>query len=189
MKTQGVADWLDRHSGRLFVFPAVLLILSFSIFPLIISAWLALSRFRLAAGGYEINFIGLLNFQKLLTGSQQFHFLGTFVPVPWYGVLLVILVLSGLIWSISRYVESGRITWIGSVGRMIAFLLIAAIAFLFAATIGQRGQIGSLSTTIFYVALGVGIQFTFGTGLAWLCAQKIRGRSFFRVVFFIPLMV
>ena len=33
---------------------------------------------------------------------------------------------------------------------------------------------------VLLVALGVAIQFTIGTGLAWLCAQKIRGRSFFR---------
>ena len=32
-------------------------------------------------------------------------------------------------------------------------------------------------------------QFLIGLGLALLCAQPIRGRSFFRVVFFVPLMV
>ena len=56
--SETLSEWLDRHSGRLFVMPAVLLILAFSIFPLIVSAWLALSRFRLAAGGYEIRFVG-----------------------------------------------------------------------------------------------------------------------------------
>ena len=33
------------------------------------------------------------------------------------------------------------------------------------------------------------MQFTIGLGLALLCAQPIRGRNFFRVVFFLPLMV
>ena len=33
------------------------------------------------------------------------------------------------------------------------------------------------------------MQFLLGLGLALLCAQPIRGRNFFRVVFFIPLMV
>jgi multiple sugar transport system permease protein len=189
MNSQNISDWLDRYSGRLFVFPAVLLILGFSIFPLIISAWLALSRFKLAAGGYQINFIGLLNFRKLLFGSEQFHFLGTFAPLPWYGLVLFVVVVGGLTTGVWRYIRSGRITLLGSIGRTIAYLLIAALALLFAMTIGQKGQIGSLSTTLFYVTLGVTIQFTIGTGLAWLCAQKIRGRSLFRVLFFIPLMV
>ena len=33
------------------------------------------------------------------------------------------------------------------------------------------------------------MQFALGLGLALLCAQPIRGRNFFRVLFFIPLMV
>ena len=41
----------------------------------------------------------------------------------------------------------------------------------------------------FYVFVGVTAQFALGLGLALLCAQPIRGRSFFRVVFFVPLMV
>ena len=60
------------------VLPAVIILLCFAIFPLIISAYLALSRFALAPGGFTLNFIGLLNFRKLLVGSQQYHLLGTF---------------------------------------------------------------------------------------------------------------
>ena len=71
-------EWLDRQSGRLMVLPAVLILLCFAIFPLIVSAYLSLSRFALAPGGFTLNFIGLLNFKKLLIGSQQYHFLGTF---------------------------------------------------------------------------------------------------------------
>jgi len=44
-------------------------------------------------------------------------------------------------------------------------------------------------TTCLYVLLGVAAQFLIGLGLALLCAQPIRARNFFRVVFFIPLMV
>jgi multiple sugar transport system permease protein len=61
------------------------------------------------------------------------------------------------------------------------------VVVLFATTIA--GQLGSLSTTLFYVVVGVFVQFVIGLGLALLCARPIRGRSFFRVVFFIPLMV
>ena len=60
------------------VLPAVIVLLCFAIFPLIISAYLALSRFALAPGGFTLKFVGLLNFKKLLFGSQQYHLLGTF---------------------------------------------------------------------------------------------------------------
>ena len=43
--------------------------------------------------------------------------------------------------------------------------------------------------TLFYVVVGCTVQFLIGLGLAMLCAQPIRGRAFFRVVFFLPLMI
>lgn len=184
-----IAEWLDRHSGRLFVLPAVLLILCFSIFPLIISAWLSLSRFKLVAGGFELRFIGWANFRKLLFGTQQFHFLGTFTEISALGWLMMLAGLGIIGWASYRYVASGAVTVLGSIGRLIAFSVLAALLLMIGTTIGGKGQIGSLSTTIFYVAAGVSLQFAIGTGLAYLCAQAIAGRSFFRVVFFIPLMV
>ena len=48
---------------------------------------------------------------------------------------------------------------------------------------------GTLATTLLYVVAGVSVQFLLGLGLALLCAQPIRARNFFRVIFFIPLMV
>ena len=75
-----VGECMDRNSGRLMVFPAVLVLLAFAIFPLIISAYLAMSRFALAPGGFKLTFIGLYNFQRQLFGAQQYHFLGTFKP-------------------------------------------------------------------------------------------------------------
>ena len=40
-------------------------------FPLIISAYLALSRFALAAGGFKLRFVGFLNFRKLLSARSS----------------------------------------------------------------------------------------------------------------------
>jgi len=39
------------------------------------------------------------------------------------------------------------------------------------------------------VIVGCALQFIIGTGLAFLCSQPISGKNFFRVVFFIPLMI
>ena len=189
MASERLDGWLDRNAGRLFLLPAVLLILAFSLFPLIISAWLALSRFKLGRGGFELKYIAELNFKKLLTGSQQFHFLGTFSQISWLGWLLLVVTAMLIGRHCWNYVRHSRISAIGVIGRFITFSLLIALAWMVANTIGEGGRFGSLSTTLFYVFAGVGIQFTIGTGLAFLCSQNIRGRSFFRVVFFVPLMV
>lgn len=184
-----VSDWLDRRSDRLFILPAVLVILAFSIFPLLVSAYLALSRFQLVAGGYRLRFVGWLNFKKLLLGSEQFHFLGVFADIPWYGWALLAAVVFLLGRALLRYLKDGRPSLPGLLGRLIGAAVLLAIALLLAATLGPGGQFGSLSVTVLYVAVGVAFQFAVGLGLALLCAQQIAGRSFFRVVFFIPLMV
>ena len=182
-----VQDWLDRHAGRLFVLPAVLLILAFSLFPLIISAWLAVSAFRLSPGGYDIRFVGLLNFRKMFVGTQQFHLLGTFAAISTFGWLLITLASAAALLFLWRYLARPGVTVLGLLGRLVSVASGLGVVVLFAATFS--GQLGSLSTTMFYVVAGVLVQFVIGLGLALLCARPIRGRSFFRVVFFIPLMV
>ena len=62
--------------------------------------------------------------------------------------------------------------------------MLAALATTFAG-----GVQGTLLTTLLYVFVGVSVQFLLGLGLALVCAQPIRGRNLFRVIFFMPLMV
>jgi multiple sugar transport system permease protein len=148
-----------------------------------------MSRFRLSAGGYDVRFVGLLNFRKLLIGSEQYHFLGTFVPKTTLGWLAIAVVAALICRSAVLYARSGGVTILGVLGRANAYALFGSLTWLLASTAAPGGQLGSLGTTLFYVGCGLTVQFIIGTGLAWLCAQKIRGRTFFRVVFFIPLMV
>src|SRR5215469_887247 len=76
-------EWIDRHSGRIMVLPAVIILLCFAIFPLIVSIYLSLCRFALAGGSFTLTFIGLYNYRRLLFGAQQYHFLGTLKPFEW----------------------------------------------------------------------------------------------------------
>ena len=256
MNSTPVTDWFDRQAGRIFILPTVLIILAFSIFPLIISVYLSLTRFQLVGGGYDLKFIGILNYKKLFQGSQQFHFLGTEAPVPIIGWAILALVLAALFWAFLRHgarttapavvavamlggsvLVAGALTpfgplsvicravwgavdssqwWIpllmlpvvsvvlwglltralglkvsvmGFIGRMLSAVVALMLTLTLVSTIGSGGQLGSMLTTVFYVVGGVSVQFSIGLGLAWLCAREIRGRDFFRVVFFIPLMV
>lgn len=184
-----LSDWFERQADRLFILPAVLILLTFSIFPLLISAYLALSRFQLVAGGYQLKFIGWLNFRKLLLGGEQYHFLGVFVAIPWYGWALLILCLALMARSLIQYWRDQRSNHLGLIGRLVTMSSVGIILVILAATIGPGGQLGSLSVTIIYVTVGVTSQFIIGLCLAMLCSQNIRCRGFFRVVFFVPLMV
>jgi multiple sugar transport system permease protein len=181
-------DWLDRHTGLIFIWPAVLIILVFSIFPTIASAILAVSRLKLTGGSYNIRFVGFQNFSKQFFGSEQFHFLGTFTAFSAGAWIVAFIAGAAVAWWLVGYARSG-LTVMGLVGRLIIALIGFGIALLFSATVLSGNQFGTLGTTLFYVIAGCIIQFFIGLGLAYLCAQPIWGRTFFRVVFFVPLMI
>ena len=183
------AEWLDGQSGRIMVMPAVIVLLCFAIFPLIISAYLALSRFALSPGGFTLKFIGLANFRKLLVGSQQYHLLGRFGAFGFVQWALLALVAAGLIVLFARYLLHRKPTILGTIGRLITAAMALGLAALALATMASGGVPGTVVNTILYVFVGVAVQFALGLGLALLCGQPIRGRNVFRVLFFIPLMV
>jgi multiple sugar transport system permease protein len=183
-----LAEWFDRQSRRLFVTPAVLMILVFSIFPLIVSALLALSRVRLQAGGYAVRFVGFANFRKQLFGSEQIHFLGKLGSISLLGWAVAAAVGGLLIWWLVRYVR-GPIKVAGLIGRLVTAATLLGVTLMFAATLFSGNQFGSLGVTLFFVLLGCAVQFVIGLGLAIICAKPIRARTFFRVVFFLPLMI
>ncbi|OED41685.1 ABC transporter permease [Chromatiales bacterium (ex Bugula neritina AB1)] len=182
------SEWLDRQASTLFITPAVVLILVFSIFPLVASLIIAFSRFRLGAGSYRVRWVGLKNFEKQFFGSEQFHFLGTFNGMSVLGWVVSVSVAFALLWWLYRYCRT-KFWWLGFIGRIISALMFFALALLFSATLLSGSQFGTLGVTLFYVFAGCTLQFAIGLGIALLCAQPIRGRTFFRVLFFIPLMI
>ncbi len=184
-----LSAWADRQAAAVMILPAVLILLAFSLFPLLASAYLALSRFSLAAGGYKIRFVGTRNFAKLLIGSEQFHFLGTFGRLSVLDYLILGLAVASCGYGLWRYLAGGRAGLLGLAGRLIAGLLALALLALALIVLNAPGFPGSLVVTLVYVVAGVALQFALGLGLALLCAQPLKGRNFFRIVFFIPLMV
>jgi len=183
-----ISEWIDRHAGTFFITPAVVMILIFSIFPLVASMIIAVSRIRLRGGGYQVRYVGTQNFEKQIFGSEQFHFLGTFKDISLLGWTVMIIAALGLIWWLYKYVIR-QFWWLGFIGRLITASVLFGIVCMYSMTLLSGHHFGTLGVTLFYVFVGCGIQFVIGLGLALLCSQQIRGRNFFRVVFFIPLMV
>jgi multiple sugar transport system permease protein len=182
-----LAEWIDRHSGALMVLPAVLVVLAFAVFPLIVSLYLSLIRFAIVAGGFKLTFVGLFNYNKLLFGSQQYHLVGTFGAFGVVEWTLAAIALAAILYWLAR---SPKFPILGFIGRLIASAVAFGCVLIALATIVAAGGFpGSIVTTLVYVVAGVAAQFALGLGLALLCAQPIRNRDFFRLIFFIPLMI
>jgi multiple sugar transport system permease protein len=179
----------ERLAGNVFVWPAVLVVLFLSIFPLIISLYLSLSRFKFVKGGFEIKFVGLANYKKLFLGSQQGHFLGAMTgssPVGWL-VFAAVVVL--LLWSLVRYVRSRSLSVGGVVGRVVSAVIVSTGVWLLVRTLSAGGRPGTLVVTWIYVFVDIAVQYLIGLGLALLTTQRLPGRRFFRVIFLLPMMI
>ena len=183
-----VAEWVDRNAGKVFILPAVLTLLGFSLFPLLVSAYLTLTKLKFAAGGFTLRYVEWLNFKKLIFGSQQYHLLGVFDIFSIAEWLILAAIFAFLLYVFVRYLTRPGRTVVGIVGRSVSFTVAGALAVLMVLTLGG-GFPGSLVVTIFYVVVGVSVQFGLALGLAVLCAQNVYGRNLFRVVFFLPVMV
>ncbi|HJZ45510.1 MAG TPA: sugar ABC transporter permease [Roseiflexaceae bacterium] len=178
----------ERFASSTFVLPAVLVVLFMSIFPLIISLYLSLSRFQLAKGGFDIKFIGLLNYRKLLVGSERDHFLGVFgatSPIAW---LLLAAVAALLVAGLVQYARSPSFAIMGMFWRLVGAIGAGLLAWLIIRTL-IGGRPGTLVVTLIYVFVGILLQYLLGLGLALLCVQQLRGRRFFRVIFLLPMMI
>lgn len=186
---RGYASLSDRVARSLFIWPAVVILLFFSIFPLIVSLWLSFSRIKFARGGVEIFYIGWAKYRKILLGSEQPRLLGVIGQPSLAGWILFALIIAALIYMMVHYVRNERVTPIGFVLRLALNIFLAALAWLAVSTVSPNGRPGALIVTFLYVFVGIALQYLIGLGLALLTAQQLPGRRFFRVVFLLPMMI
>ena len=188
-KLHRLAKWSERVAGNIFILPAVLVVLLLAIFPLIVSLYLSLSRFKFVKGGFEIKFVGLANYRKLVAGSEKRHFLGVLAnpsPLGWL-VLAVVAVL--VLLSLARYIRSRQVSAGGLVGRILASAVLSLGLWFVARTLSPEGRPGTLVVTLLYVFIGIAVQYLLGLGLAMLATQHIPGRRFFRIIYLLPMMI
>ena len=184
-----LAARLDRHPGAVFILPAVLVILAFSIFPLLASLYVSLTRLSFAEGGVELKFVGLDNYLKLLVGIDRTHFLGVTPGLTVASAIVLAVIYAGLGFLLVRYIRGPAFTAVGLVGRLLVALVAGAFAWLLVSTLLTTGRPGTLVVTIIYVTVDVAVQYLLALGLALLVVQRLPGRRFFRVVFLLPMMI
>jgi multiple sugar transport system permease protein len=184
-----LSAWLDKVSSNAFILPAILVVLALSVFPLIISLYMSLTRFKFVKGGFEFEWIGFDNYKKLLVGSEQTHFLGKMgapSPIGWliFGAVVIALTV-----TLVRYTRSPQRSIAGTIGRIIASVALGLAFWLLIHTLNAEGRPGTMVVTWIFVYLGIAVQYSLGLGLALLTTQRIPGRRFFRVVYLLPMMI
>jgi len=178
----------EQLAPAAFILPAVLVVLFISIFPLILSLFLSLSRLRFQAGGLELQFVGLDNYRKLLLGNEQKVLFGTLSEPSLFGWAILAFVAAMLGLTVYRAVR--RRAFRAAIGWLFAASVLLGLTYLVVATLfAPAGRPGTLVVTMLYVVVGVACQYLIGLGLALLCAQPLPGRRFFRVVFLLPMMI
>ena len=180
---------LDRFAGSVFILPAVIVILAFSIFPLLASLYVSLSRLTFSEGGVGLKFVGFANYAKLLVGIDHVHFLGltggpTVVSVAFLAAVYLLIA-----FLLYRYARGPNLTVGGLAGRVVTSIVAGALLWLVANTVLTSGRPGTLVVTIIYVGVDVSVQYLIALGLALLVVQHLPGRRFFRVVFLLPMMI
>jgi multiple sugar transport system permease protein len=172
-----------------FIWPALLVLLFMSIFPLFVAVDLSFSQVDLVRGGFDIQWIGLDNFRTLFTGSQKSEFLGlSRSPTP-FGWAVIVGGVAALVWGLVRAARGG-VAATGLVFRTLAAVLGGLLLWLIGHTLfGQGGRPGTVVVTLLFVFIGVSLQFALGLGLAYLVTQRLPGQRFFRVVFLLPMTI
>ncbi len=180
----------EGMASSVFIWPALLVVLLLSIFPLLVSLYLSFSRFKFVKGGFEVKWIGLLNYKKLLFGSEKTHFLGKMEQPTTLGWIIFIGIIVLLIGTLIHYYRSDRRSTGGLIFRAIVYAILIAFAWLLViTTFSQGGRPGTMVVTWIYVFVGIAIQYSFALLLAVILTQQLPGRRFFRVIFLLPMMI
>jgi multiple sugar transport system permease protein len=174
---------------NVFLWPALLVVLFLSIFPLIVSLYLSVSRLQFTPDGIDVRFLGLANYQSLLFGTERAHFIGVLKPPSPFG-WTVFAAAAGLTgWALLRAVRGG-VPPIGLVLRVLGGVVLVGFAWLLVHVMfSPEGRPGTLFVTFTYVFVGLTLQYLLGLGLAVLVTERLPGRRFFRVVFLLPMMI
>src|SRR5215212_8561154 len=184
-----ISSITDRLAGSIFILPTVLALLFLSIFPLIASIYVSLTKFEIARGGFKLTFVGLRNYKKLFAGSEGTHFLGKFAPTTvliWVVFGIVVMILA---FFLARYLLNARVSGSGLIGRILLTVGLGGLTWMFIHTLWNGGRLGTVATTLVYVFIGIFFQYILGLSLAMLTVQRLPGRRFFRVLFLLPMMI
>jgi multiple sugar transport system permease protein len=159
----------------LFIFPSVLIIGLFGLFPIVYSIYMSTINWRATRGG----FIGWGNYEKAL---------GSLTGLVLFLAGLALMGLAFFVWN--RALRADRLPVL--LGGLLAALALIAGGWVLASGWGQmlasgdKRFLNALPITLFYSIGTVPAELALGLVLAYILFQKIRGKEFFRMLYFLP---
>ncbi|HEX3427299.1 MAG TPA: sugar ABC transporter permease [Candidatus Limnocylindrales bacterium] len=189
--TETLGSWRSDGAARwLFIWPAVLLILVLSLFPLVASLALSVSKLVFNPGKVDLDFIGFFNYQQLLFGLERSHFLGVLKSPNAIGWAILLGVVAFTALGLVRAARSGTVRPVGLALRLAGGVMLIGLVELLVQTLASDGgRPGSVVVTLIFVFAGILIQLSLGLGLALLAVQQVPWRRTFRILFLIPLTI
>ncbi len=166
----------EQLTGYLFIFPAVLIISVFGLFPIGYALYMSLYNWRVRKG----EFIGIENFERALGTDWA----GTAIFVA--GLLMIMG--AYFVWQWAARSESTKGLVAGSLGA----LGLMGAGWLMATGWGRMMLAGdvrfleALPRTLFYALGTVPAEIAIALVLAFMLFQKIRGKELFRMIYFLP---
>jgi multiple sugar transport system permease protein len=166
----------ENLTGYLFIFPAVLIITMFGFFPIGYAIYMSLYNWRVRKGP----FVGAGNYSKAL---------GDWQGIAYFVIGFVLIAVAYWLWT-SAFRSRSNLSLFLKI--LAALLLIAGLVYLIPhgwgmmETSGDDDFLASLPITLFYSITSVPVELAVALVLAYILFQKIRGKEFFRMIFFLP---
>jgi multiple sugar transport system permease protein len=170
--------WLDvkeQLTGYLFIFPAVLIIALFGIFPIGYAFYMSLYNWAVRKGP----FVGDDNYQKAL---------GDWSSVLIFIVGIAMLFLAYLLWdsALRSHSNLGLLLKVGAAMLLIGAFFVAPVGWEQMLESGDTDFLNSLPITLYYALGTVPAELGLALVLAYILFQKIKGQEFFRMLYFLP---
>jgi multiple sugar transport system permease protein len=169
--------WIDvkeQLTGYLFVLPAVLIISLFGFFPIGYAFYMSLYNWRVRKGP----FIALDNYTKAV---------GDWVGLGWFLVGAALFLVAYFLWQRSSTHERLRWLWRGvSLSTLVIGGVVMGRGWGMMLAEGDKSFLNSLPITLYYSIGTVPLELALALVLAYLLYQKIRGKEFFRMIYFLP---
>ncbi len=170
--------WIDvqEHlTGYLFILPAVTILTVFGFFPIGYAIYMSLYSWRVRKN----DFIGLDNYHKAI---------GDWTGVLIFAIGFIILFLAYLLWDRAFKAQSDRVMFfrMGAAILLIGAWFVIPIGWERMTIAGDKDFLSSLPITLFYALSTVPAEIILAMVLAYILFQNIRGKEFFRMLYFLP---
>jgi multiple sugar transport system permease protein len=170
--------WIDvkeNLTGVLFILPAFLIISLFGFFPIGYAFYMSLYRWNVRKTG----FIGDDNYLKAL-GSWE----GAVIVIAGFALMVLAYWLwTGAFRSRKDWVRYARIA---AAAVLVASLFVIGHGWEVMGAAGDKKFLASLPITLYYSIGTVPAELAIALVLAYVLFQKIRGKEFFRMLYFLP---